>query len=117
MKSDKNTAQPKPAKKYKLIIYTPVGAAPGSQKSHADIVREAIAPEAPSVPADHWDDKLGIIFSEKATFGELNGDQYEEGLGVILPNIAKSGVRKMSVSACTELTAPTNSGKSPVIVW
>lgn len=42
-----------------------------------------------------YDGKSAFVFSEKATFGEYNEkeDKYEEGLGIILPSIAKSGIR------------------------
>jgi len=62
----------------------------------------AVVPENLSVPADDWDKNLGLIFSEKVTFGELLGDgSYEEGLGVLLLNIIRSEVR-VAVVATTD---------------
>jgi len=68
------------------------------------------------------DGKLVLIFSEKATFGEhlrdkdkKDEDKYEEGLGVLLPNFIKSGV-KVAVIAPTDkqkkLIDELNEGKS-----
>jgi hypothetical protein len=39
------------------------------------------------------DDKSALIFSEKATFGEYKDGRYEEGIGILLPNLAKSGIK------------------------
>lgn len=47
------------------------------------------------------DEKSTLIFSEKATFGEYIDGNYEEGMGIVLPSLAKSGVR-VAVVATTD---------------
>ena len=67
-----------------------------------DALKEAISSNTLSVADDLWDGKLGLIFSERVTFGELLSDgSYDEGLGILLPNIIKSDVR-IAVVATTD---------------
>ena len=49
----------------------------------------------------HQDDKSVLIFSEKSTFGEYRDGEYEEGIGVLLPSLTKSGI-KVAVVAATD---------------
>jgi len=59
-----------------------------------DTLKEAIPSDTLPVADDLWDGKLGLIFSERVTFGELLSDgSYDEGLGILLPNIVRSDVR------------------------
>ncbi len=60
------------------------------------------------------DDKSVLIFSEKATFGEYKDGRYEEGMGLFLPNLARSGVRIAVVAATGKqkaLIGELNEGK------
>lgn len=60
------------------------------------------------------DNNSTLIFSEKATFGEYKDGQYEEGIGIILPNLIRSGIR-VAVVATTDkqkaLIDELNAGK------
>jgi len=64
---------------------------------------------------DVSDDKSVLIFSEKVTFGERTAEGSEEGIGILLPNFVKSGV-KVAVIGTTEkqrkLIEVLNEGKS-----